>query len=448
MGLRDSQHIGRIVIDPHGHRHRLRGGRRPAVGRQQGARRLQDHRRRRHVAARPRHQREHRRHRPDHGSRESEDADRGRLLAAPHRVWLQRRRARLPASTRAPMPAGAGARSPAACRPATSGRIGLDIYRRNSNIVYAIVENRDGGVFRSEDKGETWTKVNSLNPRPMYFSQIRVDPNDSQRIYVNGVNLHISDDGGKTFRDDGSMEVHLGPPRVLDQSRELAAPDRRQRRRRVGEPRSLALVGAPEQLSDRPVLQRRCGHAAAVSHLRRHAGQRVVGRPQLGARPPGHRQRALVSDALVRRHVHRRRSARPQHHLYQLPERPHRPLRPQDRRAQVDHAAGRSGPAAAAVELDRADRRFVARQADALHGRATRVQVARSRTDVGGHQSGSHLQPQSRRDADHGRRRPRRHPVAQRRHVVVRQHHRAGGVTAACRPALWRHRRRQHPGVA
>jgi photosystem II stability/assembly factor-like uncharacterized protein len=89
------------------------------------------------------------------------------------------------------------------------GRIGLDIYRRNSNIVYAIVEHREGGVFRSEDKGETWTKVNSLNPRPMYFSQIRIDPNEPQRIYVNGVNLHISDDGGKTFRDDGALAVHL-----------------------------------------------------------------------------------------------------------------------------------------------------------------------------------------------------------------------------------------------
>jgi photosystem II stability/assembly factor-like uncharacterized protein len=90
-----------------------------------------------------------------------------------------------------------------------TGRIGLDIYRRNSNIVYATVEHREGGVFRSEDKGESWIKVNSLNPRPMYFSQIRIDPNDSQRIYVNGTNLHISDDGGKTFRDDGAAVVHL-----------------------------------------------------------------------------------------------------------------------------------------------------------------------------------------------------------------------------------------------
>jgi photosystem II stability/assembly factor-like uncharacterized protein len=93
--------------------------------------------------------------------------------------------------------------------PGDTGRIGLDIYRRDSNIIYATVENREGGVFRSEDRGETWSKVNTLNPRPMYFSQIRVDPNDRQRLYVNGVNLHISDDGGKTFRDDGASEVHL-----------------------------------------------------------------------------------------------------------------------------------------------------------------------------------------------------------------------------------------------
>lgn len=89
------------------------------------------------------------------------------------------------------------------------GRIGLDVYLKNPRIIYAIVEHRDGGVFRSEDKGESWTKMNSLNPRPMYYSQIRIDPNDERRIYVLGTQLHISDDGGKTFRDDGAKGVHL-----------------------------------------------------------------------------------------------------------------------------------------------------------------------------------------------------------------------------------------------
>ena len=89
------------------------------------------------------------------------------------------------------------------------GRIGLDIYRKDPNIVYAIVEAREGGVFRSEDKGESWTKMNSYNPRPSYYSQIRIDPNDERRIYVLNTNLGLSDDGGKTFRDDGAVGVHL-----------------------------------------------------------------------------------------------------------------------------------------------------------------------------------------------------------------------------------------------
>src|SRR6185503_10010678 len=53
----------------------------------------------------------------------------------------------------------------------TTGRIGLDIYRGNPNIVYAIIENAKGGVFRSEDRGLTWKKMSDVNSRPMYYSQ-------------------------------------------------------------------------------------------------------------------------------------------------------------------------------------------------------------------------------------------------------------------------------------
>jgi photosystem II stability/assembly factor-like uncharacterized protein len=59
---------------------------------------------------------------------------------------------------------------------------------------------QSGGVYRSTDGGESWARVNSYNPRPMYFSQIRVDPADSQRVYVLGIRMARSDDGGKTFR--------------------------------------------------------------------------------------------------------------------------------------------------------------------------------------------------------------------------------------------------------
>jgi photosystem II stability/assembly factor-like uncharacterized protein len=65
----------------------------------------------------------------------------------------------------------------------------------------AKITPEDGGIFRSEDKGRTWKQVNSLVPRPFYYGQIRVDPNDDQRIYVLGVQMYLSLDGGKKFLD-------------------------------------------------------------------------------------------------------------------------------------------------------------------------------------------------------------------------------------------------------
>jgi len=90
------------------------------------------------------------------------------------------------------------------------GRIGISIYRSDPNIVYVSIEQgwrynastaygeRRAGIYRSEDKGETWEHMSDWNPRPMYASQPLVDPNDDQRIYM--VNAYsYSDDGGRTF---------------------------------------------------------------------------------------------------------------------------------------------------------------------------------------------------------------------------------------------------------
>ena len=89
-----------------------------------------------------------------------------------------------------------------------TGRIGIDVYRSDPRIVYAVVQNADGGTFRSEDRGETWTRMSETNPRPMYYSQIRIDPNNDQRIWVLGASMAYSEDGGRTFETDHVTRIH------------------------------------------------------------------------------------------------------------------------------------------------------------------------------------------------------------------------------------------------
>jgi len=90
------------------------------------------------------------------------------------------------------------------------GRIGIAIAPSQPNTVYAIVEAKAGGVFRSDDKGSTWTRQSSLNPRPMYYSQVRVDPQHPDRVWVLGTYVHKSIDGGKTFTTDSTGDrIHV-----------------------------------------------------------------------------------------------------------------------------------------------------------------------------------------------------------------------------------------------
>ena len=89
------------------------------------------------------------------------------------------------------------------------GRIGLDIYRRDPDIVFATVEagGGRGGVYRSTDRGNSWEHLSTQNNRPMYYSQIRVDPSDPNWVYSGGLNIYVSSDGGRTFRG-ATAEVH------------------------------------------------------------------------------------------------------------------------------------------------------------------------------------------------------------------------------------------------
>src|SRR5437773_6312361 len=119
------------------------------------------------------------------------------------------------------------------------GRVGIDVSRSNPNVIYAQMEvgastgtggeetiagggasptptpspaaspaasptpvpldPKKPGVWRSDDKGKTWHIVSNENNRPMYYSQIRVDPSNSENVFVGGLNFSKSTDGGKKF---------------------------------------------------------------------------------------------------------------------------------------------------------------------------------------------------------------------------------------------------------
>jgi photosystem II stability/assembly factor-like uncharacterized protein len=97
--------------------------------------------------------------------------------------------------------------------PATEkGRIGLAISRSNPRVVYALIEavpptGGDGcrkpmvggcGLYRSQDGGATWEWMHGENTRPFYYSQVRVDPRDPNRVYWSSTPVKYSNDGGKT----------------------------------------------------------------------------------------------------------------------------------------------------------------------------------------------------------------------------------------------------------
>jgi len=91
------------------------------------------------------------------------------------------------------------------------GRIGLAISPADHNVVYATIEaaNKSGGVFRSKDRGATWEKRNPFNQTAMYYGQIFADPKNVDRVYVTGFNIMVSDDGGKTVTKLPTKSKHV-----------------------------------------------------------------------------------------------------------------------------------------------------------------------------------------------------------------------------------------------
>jgi photosystem II stability/assembly factor-like uncharacterized protein len=91
------------------------------------------------------------------------------------------------------------------------GRVGLAISPVDSNVIYATVEaaDRKGGIFRSSDRGGSWERRNEFDATAMYYARIVADPKDVDRIYVMNVFLMVSDDGGRTLRRLGEKNKHV-----------------------------------------------------------------------------------------------------------------------------------------------------------------------------------------------------------------------------------------------
>ena len=91
------------------------------------------------------------------------------------------------------------------------GRIGLNYAPSNPDILYAQVEGPEGrgGLYRSGDNGVTWEKRNSYDEQGQYYSKVQVDPANPDRVYVMNVNIMVSDDGGRTLAALPTRNKHV-----------------------------------------------------------------------------------------------------------------------------------------------------------------------------------------------------------------------------------------------
>ena len=82
------------------------------------------------------------------------------------------------------------------------GRIGLAIAKNKPNIVYALIEAKKNALYKSEDGGFTFKKINDksdIGNRPFYYSDIFVDPQNENRVYSVFTYVNVSEDGGENF---------------------------------------------------------------------------------------------------------------------------------------------------------------------------------------------------------------------------------------------------------
>ncbi len=87
--------------------------------------------------------------------------------------------------------------------PKLIGRISVKVSRTNPQVVYAMTESKEGTLYRSDDRGQTFRLVSKdveIVSRGFYYTDLRIDPTDENRIYAVSSRLFVSIDGGKTFK--------------------------------------------------------------------------------------------------------------------------------------------------------------------------------------------------------------------------------------------------------
>lgn len=91
------------------------------------------------------------------------------------------------------------------------GRIGLDISPANPDVIYAVVEAQEdmGGFYRSTDLGESWERRSDYSSSGNYYQEVIADPVDVDLVYVMNTFAGVSEDGGKTFENVGEKNKHI-----------------------------------------------------------------------------------------------------------------------------------------------------------------------------------------------------------------------------------------------
>ena len=203
MGLRNSEHIGKILVDPHNSDRGLCRRAGTALGGRRRPRLVQDDRRRQNLEAQ--------------SSRSARIPASSDIVFDPRNANViyaaayQRRRNVGVLVGGGPEGAiyktedgGANWKKLTTGIPAVDlGRIALAVSPQNPNVVYAHItaSGKEGGFFRSPDCGATWVRQSDYQVvDPQYYGEIYADPHKFDRVYAMDVAIHVTDDGGKSMQ--------------------------------------------------------------------------------------------------------------------------------------------------------------------------------------------------------------------------------------------------------